>query len=483
MKRRKGISRGNSRYSPLDELQDCNEQEQKKSGWQSRASFEDATAEMTFTETVSHTVPVPRSSPQDLPIQTSNKKAPVERTEKTTPTSEERKETESSARPKKEKVRASVSLYRIVIFGSLTVAMSLLAAALLLGSKYTRLALDKADGSDEDAPTSEMIDSPPPYEDEKVIFVKPYDDTSGILTKPELYAKCASSVVSISSKNEHASGIGSGFILSEDGYIATAYHVVEGMSELTVSLADHSSYPATLVCGDAMTDLAVLKIEKTQLPTVTFGASADLLTGETVVAIGTPASEDYAGSLCSGEVSYQSRTVKIYDETGNRLKKKMTLIQTSAPVNPGNSGCPLFNEYGQVVGVITMKLGHSYSGIGFAIPSDGALPIFQSMMRGEALSDELLSAISTPAPKLGIVGEADGNGGISGVRVLRFSEASAEMGSPLKVGDLILRIEGVEIHTTSDVYAAIREKDPGDTVSVTVLRADQQLTFDLILGK
>lgn len=488
MKRKKDDLHGQSRYIPFDELQDCNEQELKKSGWQHRVPIDGAKTELpmekvdSFVRAEGSNPPILRHHPEDLPIRATKKKAPVPRTEVTSPTSREQKEKKTT--PSKKENGKSSSLSGIVMLGSLIVAMALLAAALLVGSKYTRVALERqSDVSEEDPSATEDVDAPPFSEDEKVIFIRQYDDVSGILTKPELYAKCANTVVSIASKNENASGIGSGFILSEDGYIATAYHVVAGMSELTVFLADQSSHSATLVCGDSMTDLAVLKIDAEQLPTVTFGESGKLLTGESVVAIGTPASMEYAGSLCSGEVSYESRTVKIYDDTGTRLTKKMTLIQTNAPVNPGNSGCPLFNEYGQVVGVITMKLGHNYSGIGFAIPSDGALPIFEAMIRGEELSDALLSAISTPAPKLGVVGESDTEGEWSGVRILRFSENAEATVSPFKVGDLILKIDGNAIRNPSDVYGAIQEKDPHDTVSVTVLRSGQQLTFDFILQK
>lgn len=491
MKRKKDDLHGESRYIPFDELQDCNEQELKKSGWQQRSSTDSTNTEIP-TETVGSFLekhktkpPILRSSPKDLPVRTSNQNQSIQRSETKDFTSWRNKEKiPNPVKPvKKEQENVSASPHRIMMIGSLSVAMALLIAALLIGSKYTRIAIERSESEIETNFPAEEDEVSPVSKEEKVIFVRQYDDASGILTKPELYAKCADTVVSIVSKNEHVSGIGSGFILSEDGYIATAYHVVEGMTELTVLLADQSSHPATLICGDPMTDLAVLKIDANQLSSVTFGESAKLLTGETVVAIGTPASKEYAGSLCSGEISYVSRTVKIHDETGTRLTKKMILIQTNAPVNPGNSGCPLFNEYGQVVGVITMKLGHSYSGIGFAIPSDGALPIFQTMIQGGTLTDELLSTISIPAPKLGIVGEADMEGEWSGVRVLRFSEEFSESASPLKIGDLILKIDQYTIATSADIYAAIQEKNPNDTVSVTVLRAGQHLTFDFILKK
>ena len=215
---------------------------------------------------------------------------------------------------------------------------------------------------------------------------------------------------------------------------------------------------------------------------MTFGSSEELLIGEKVFAIGTPASVDYAGSMSSGEVSYLRRTVRINEETTGALQKKMTLIQTTAPVNPGNSGCPLFDEYGHLVGVITMKLGNSFAGIGFAIPSDGALSVLRAMMEGEPLSDTLLSSIAVSAPRLGVLGEADNMNGIYGIRVVGFADGAASA-QVLKVGDLMTRIDETPICSASDIDIALREKNPGDTVQVTVLRGAQSLTFEVILVK
>lgn len=318
---------------------------------------------------------------------------------------------------------------------------------------------------------------------EKIVFVRPYDDGSGLLTTPELYEKCAKSVVSILGEKEGASGVGSGFFITEDGYVATVAHVVEAMDRVTVITADGTKYPAEVVSSNALTDLALLKIEGSRFPTVSFGASKELLTGEKVVAIGTPASLDYAGSVSSGEISYLSRTVKIYDATGQVLQKKMTLLQTNAPVNPGNSGCPLFDEYGRVVGVVTMKLGSNYAGIGFAIPSDGALPILQAMMKGSPLSDALLSAVSVTAPKLGILGEKGQVDGIAGVLVKGFSEKQSHAASILRIGDLIIQIEGAPVGSSDDIIDAICDKQPGDSVRIMVLRSGQKLTFEVNLEK
>jgi len=315
--------------------------------------------------------------------------------------------------------------------------------------------------------------------DDKVVFVDRITDGAGGLSTSELYCRCISSVVSVSVHDGTNSGVGSGFVLREDGYIATAYHVVADMPSIEVILFDESRYEATVIGGDALTDLALLKIEASGLVPVTFGRSSELLAGERVVAIGTPASLDYAGSVSSGEVSYGLRTVKIYGED-RTLEKKMKLIQTNAPVNPGNSGCPLFDGYGRVVGMITMKLGSSFAGMGFAIPSDGAVTILEAMLQGQSLDDEVLAAVSVRAASLGIVGEACAIDGIYGVRVTGFDEGvSASQG--LLTGDLILAIDGHAVTRMADIEQALSAYEPRDTVKITVLRNGQNLQFEVAL--
>lgn len=371
----------------------------------------------------------------------------------------------------------SAILCGTVMVLSLAAAMTLLVGLALTVGRYA---------TEEQTPSAEsqaMDAMGTPAGEEKLVFVRQYDDGDGLLSTPELYAGCAPSAVSVLVRNASSSGVGSGFILSADGYIATANHVVEGMESLTVVLSDGTRYEAFLVAGNALTDLALLKIDAQGLPAVTFGESGELLTGERVVAIGTPAAAEYAGSLCTGEVSYAERQVVIYDDGTGVPQKKLTLIQTDAPVNHGNSGCPLFDEYGRVVGMITMKLGDRYTGIGFAIPSDGARAILEAMMRGEELTDGLLSAVGVPAPRLGIIGDAAQSDGIFGVRILRFSSSDCSAAKTLKAGDLILQIDDTVIVSASDISTAILKKNPSDRVAVTVLRGGQRLTFEVILEK
>ncbi len=355
----------------------------------------------------------------------------------------------------------------LVMSGSLVVAFLLMIGVLCM-KPSPDVFEDGGAESGEDAPA------------QKVIYVNQYGDGSGALSTPELYDRCIDSVVSISVSNGKTSGVGSGFVLREDGYIATAYHVVADMNNVAVIFTDGSRYEAEVIGGDALTDLALLRIGATGLSPVTLGSSASLLPGERVVAIGTPASLDYAGSVSSGEVSYALRTVKIFPDGTGTLEKKMKLIQTNAPVNPGNSGCPLFDSRGQVVGMVTMKLGNQFAGMGFAIPMDGAVEILEAMRTGEALTDSLLSSVSVRAARLGIVGEAFEVGGVYGVRVSACSEGGGAEGT-LTVGDLITRLGDHVIARPADLEQALRAYDPGQTVSVTVLRNGQTLTFSVVL--
>ena len=450
-----------------NDLTDSNEQEQEKVGIEKPSESEPRA------KAPSPDLPDRRDEPRSMDLKERNPVSLPDPEERQPPL---RKESEPiqppKSEPKSKKKRGGV-LWGAAMVSILLVSISVMVFAIVIGADQEALIQQPSSGDTGNGSAGE----------EKVIFVRQYDGSSGILSAPELYAACADTVVSIMTKNSHATGVGSGFILTADGYIGTANHVVAGMDELTVMLSNGDKYPATLVAGNELTDLALLKIDGAGLPTVTMGASGELLTGERVFAIGTPASTDYAGSLCSGVVSCAKRTVRITHEQTGVLEKKMTLIQTDAPVNPGNSGCPLFDEAGRVIGVVTMKLGNDFAGIGFAIPSDGAAQIFSAMMSGAPLTDELLATVGAMAPKLGIVGEAKERNGVYGVEILRFPAADSPAASVLKVGDLITKIDETPITSLAQVSAAIELKNPGQTVQVTVLRAGQYLTFPVTLGK
>ena len=357
-----------------------------------------------------------------------------------------------------------------------TVALvSLLAAIAITGAAVYIVGKAEADAPT-DIPVDTLGDG---REDGKIIYVREYDSESGILSAPEIYESCRRSVVSVVCADSEA--VGSGFVYSEDGYIVTAAHVIEGANELYVVTDKGYKYEATPVSSDSASDIALLKIDAEGLLPVSFGVSEELLVGERVYAIGTPASLDYAGTFSSGEITYVGREIDIYGNTG-LLEKRMSVIQTNAQLNKGNSGCPLFDEYGRVIGMVTMRLGGEYNGIGFALPSDGLSKILSAMKSGESLGDDTLAGVVEGAPALGISGESVERDGIFGYEIATFTECGSDAPSVLKAGDLLVAINGEAVCREADILNVINKFSSGDSVSVTVIRSGQRLTFDIVLG-
>ena len=217
------------------------------------------------------------------------------------------------------------------------------------------------------------------------------------LTIPQIAAKCSPSSVGIVSQVEvsysypfgfgSATGVseasGSGFIYSADGFVITNHHVIEDAKKVTVILHDGKEVEAEIVGSDSLSDIAVLKLkseEELNLVPMEIGNSDELVVGEAVVAIGCPAGIEFIGTVTDGIVSAINRNVEIRDNYGSN-KKTMTLIQTNATINHGNSGGPLINSRGQAVGINTLKLNSSsYEGIGFSIPMNGAIPIIKQLI-------------------------------------------------------------------------------------------------------
>ena len=204
------------------------------------------------------------------------------------------------------------------------------------------------------------------------------------------------SVVVIEVRTASGGGSGTGIIMTENGYIATNHHVIEDGTRIKVTFYDGSYAYADLVGSSEMDDLAVIKVNKSGLPAATFAHSDDCYVGETVYAIGAPGGPEFGWTTTRGIISYKDREVKMYDDDGV-LQKKLRLIQTDANVNPGNSGGPLVNVRGEVVGVVSMKLADGYEGIGFAIPSDGAVEILEAIME-HGHANDINSSVSTSVP-------------------------------------------------------------------------------------
>lgn len=219
-----------------------------------------------------------------------------------------------------------------------------------------------------------------------------------LLSVVEIAQKVGPTVVGVNTKTKQMSifgrmqeseGSGSGIILTSDGYIVTNNHVIDGADEITVVLSDGKSYKATLTGADSRTDLAVLKVDGNNLPYATLGNSSELQVGELAVAIGNPLGEELAGTVTGGYISALNRSIMVDD-------KKFNLIQTDAAINPGNSGGALVNNYGEVIGINSVKMSsEGVEGIGFAIPIDEAKPIIEDLKT---------SGYVTGRPVIGIAG-------------------------------------------------------------------------------
>ncbi len=347
---------------------------------------------------------------------------------------------------------------------------------------------------------------------ERTVFVEGNNSSGGgesVLLAPEQAADLVKqSTVTVSVRTESGTGIGSGFVYTADGYICTNHHVIEDATIVQVILSDGETVDATVVGSDAMSDIAVLKINKTGLTPVKLGSSAAALVGEEVVAIGTPAKLDYAGTATFGKISYTNRIVSLTDESGV-VTKKMTLLQTDASVNPGNSGGPLANMYGEVIGIVVMKVsyfgGTVFDGIGFAIPIDGAKTVIDAIIKDGKF--EGVNPIATGRSLLGIGGigilggywysdpavsdriqsktEVEGYTYIpyDGVYVIAVNEANAI--DKLQVGDIITKINGLNMYTVYDVIDQVNRYPVNETVTVTLMRKTgtdyEQINVEIIL--
>ena len=301
---------------------------------------------------------------------------------------------------------------------------------------------------------------------------------TGGLSFQAIYEKCIPSTVSILCDLPRGTSTGSGVVLSSDGYVITNYHVVEGAAAVSVLFTDGRQLQARMVGGDKLSDLAVLQVDAHDLIPAEFGDSDGLRVGDIVVAIGDPLGVELRGTMTDGIVSAINRDLTTDGRT-------LTLIQTNAALNSGNSGGPLINCYGQVVGINTMKIGDYVSaagveGLGFAIPSTTV----------KLIVDQLISqGYVSGRPELGIQGVAVPEfyqyyyrmpAGVYVNAVVSSSDAAKK---GIEVKDIILAIDGERISTTEQIEAILYNHQPGDTVTVIIYRGGYQYEVDIILGE
>lgn len=381
----------------------------------------------------------------------------------------ERWETPPPARRKKHR--------RLWIFvGCLCVAAAMAAAALVLYWIWDDGGDIRHDRFEEYY--GEIIDELEPEE----VTIQPWPTGQGVeldvlrehgepLTAQEVYRKVNPSVVQVMVQVGSQASLGTGVIFTEDGYILTNYHVVEGGSDCYIALNTGAGYPASYVAGDPVNDLAVLKVDGHGLPAAEFGESDLLTVGDTVYAIGNPLGYELWGTMTDGIVSAVDREVLVDGRT-------MTLIQTNAALNSGNSGGPLINEYGQVVGLNVIKMSSSYvsiEGLGFAIPSATMDRVVDDLLAvGEVLPQPLLGlSVRLEATRLSDRSQ--------GLEVVEVTPGGASDRAGIRVGDYVTSAEGHPLETSGDLLWVRRHKRLGDQLTMTLWRDGETVEVTLSL--
>lgn len=293
--------------------------------------------------------------------------------------------------------------------------------------------------------------------------VGPAPTVDGRMTTPEVVKAVRQSVVAVIKYDNNylveAMGLGSGIIMSEDGYVITNTHVISQGTDFKVQLHNGDTYDAVLIGADDLSDVAVLKIDAENLSPAVFGDSNQLEVGETVVAIGNPGGLELAGSVTQGIVSALNREV--------RAANSMSYIQTDAAINPGISGGALVNEFAQVVGITSNKIvAEGYEGLGFAIPISDVKPIIDDLIANGRVTGRAMLGIRAQAvdpSTMSSVGER-------GVYIGEIYPESDLNRSGVLKGDIITHVEGERIYTLGDLRRVLDRKSPGDTVTLTIYR-------------
>ena len=312
-------------------------------------------------------------------------------------------------------------------------------------------------------------------------------DGKNAMSDAEVYAAGVNSVVSINvtgtsgtnffGQAVQTASAGSGFILTKDGYIVTNYHVVKDGEAVKVTLYSGDEYEAKYVGGDEDYDIAVIKVEAADLQPVTLGDSGSLNVGDHVLAIGNPLGE-LTFSMSGGMVSCVNRAINVDGTPFN-------MIQTDASINPGNSGGPLFNQYGEVVGIVSAKYSstgnESVEGLGFAIPINDVFAMIQDIMTNGYVTNKPYLGVTagTMTEQMAAQYRYDIT---SGVFIYSVEEDSAADHAGLKMGDVITKVDDTAITSMEDLTVAKKQYSAGDTCTLTVYREGQETTVELTWG-
>lgn len=311
-------------------------------------------------------------------------------------------------------------------------------------------------------------------------------DTSKELTTAEIYAKyvnsCVGITVDIVSTNVFGQTVtgaaaGSGFVITEDGYILTNYHVIDGANSIKVTFDNGKEYTATYVGGEEKNDIAVIKVDATGLTPVVIGKSSDMLVGEQVTTIGNPLGE-LTFSESTGIISALDRSITMSDG------RQMNMIQTDCAINSGNSGGPLFNSHGEVIGIVSAKYSSgsnsssaSVEGLGFAIPMDDVASMVSDLVKNGYVTGKPIMGISVADVDESVTSYGVPQGAI--IRVVTPDLCGAKAG--LQAGDIVTKIDNTDVTSASDLTSAIGNYKPGDKVTLTIFRSGETKTVEVTL--
>lgn len=404
---------------------------------------------------------------------------------------------QSQPAPAKEKKSGGKIAAVIAVAAALAIIFSVvsLVFGVMLGRKTVSAPTDTDSGTVTSPDTSDRgavsavtdeipssVTEPSPLTDPDATVNK--DSSGNDLSRAEAAAKVVDSVVEIRTEQvvrgsfmqQYVSqGAGSGVVITEDGYIATNNHVIEGATTITVTLRDGTKYNATLVGTDATTDVAVVKIDASGLKAATFGDSDKLVVAQSVLAIGNPLGE-LGGSVTEGIISSLARNIVIENQA-------MTLLQTTAAINPGNSGGGLFNLAGECVGIVNAKSsGTDIEGIGFAIPSNTAIKVIEDLMhygyvRGRVMLGITMVEINDQYSLYRY------NLTEAGVYVNRITVGSDAEKAGIQQADRIVSINGTKIENSSQVKSIIQSCSVGDVVEIVLSRNGNEVTVRVTLSE
>ena len=383
--------------------------------------------------------------------------------------------------------------------------MGAISVGSIKGYQYFNNKEENLDVNKETVQTEESVSDSTSSGDYEVESLLQLSKSEGSLTTQEVYEKVLPSVVGVTStftyqtqssygsffgygqndsQTGEVSGTGTGIIMSADGYIITNAHVIYEAeyggkaSKVTILCSDKTEYEAEIIGYDTQTDIAVLKAKDAEnLTPAEFGDSSALSVGDTALAIGNPLGFDLFGTLTVGYISGLNREIAMDDSV-------MHLIQTDAAINNGNSGGPLVNDKGQVIGINSMKLSNGYSsssssatieGLGFAIPINEARAIVDDLMN---------NGYVTGRPQLGITCQnvtSTQNSSLSGVKILGMNENGAAEKAGLQVGDVIVGADGKQVGSISELNQVKNQFKAGDTLKITVIRENKYVDINVVL--